>query len=210
MATTKLALYNGALRILGERKLASLTENREPRRVLDGIWDAGAQRYCLEQGQWDFAMRTAAIDYTASITPSFGYQRAFEKPSDFVRLCGMASDEYFNSPLTAYTDEAGYWFADLDVLYVRYISDDTSYGLDLSLWPETFIRYVETYLAAEACMRIMQNQTAAERLEQRLRKRLTDARSKDAMGGPAQFMPQGSWSRARTGGGWYGRERGRP
>ena len=33
----RLDVYNGALRRLGSRRLASLTENREPRRVLDGF-----------------------------------------------------------------------------------------------------------------------------------------------------------------------------
>jgi hypothetical protein len=41
MSASKLKLYNDALGILGERRLASLTENREPRRVLDEVWDAG-------------------------------------------------------------------------------------------------------------------------------------------------------------------------
>ena len=38
----RLDVYNGALRRLGSRRLASLTENREPRRVLDDIWNNGA------------------------------------------------------------------------------------------------------------------------------------------------------------------------
>ena len=37
MANDQLSLYNNALTVLGERKIASLTENREPRRVLDDV-----------------------------------------------------------------------------------------------------------------------------------------------------------------------------
>ena len=36
--TTQLFIYNEALGHLGERVLASLTEGREPRRVLDSYW----------------------------------------------------------------------------------------------------------------------------------------------------------------------------
>ena len=45
--TDKLTVYNETLGLLGERKLASLTEQREPRRVLDGFWDQTVA-YCLD------------------------------------------------------------------------------------------------------------------------------------------------------------------
>lgn len=80
--TTQLDIYNGALLHCGERFLASLTEQREPRRLLDRVWSSNGVKTCLEQGQWNFAMRTIQIDYDPSIAPSFGYARAFQKPND--------------------------------------------------------------------------------------------------------------------------------
>src|SRR5258708_823139 len=121
--TDKLSLYNGALtEFLGERKLANLTENREPRRVLDEIWDGGALRYCLEQGLWNFAMRTIQLTYSPSVEPDFGFRYAFDKPTDWVRTAALCVDEFFRCPLLQYNDEAGFWFADIDTIYVRYIS----------------------------------------------------------------------------------------
>ena len=46
----KLSLFNGALLICGERFLSSLTENREPRHLLDNVWSNGGVKACLEQG----------------------------------------------------------------------------------------------------------------------------------------------------------------
>ena len=46
MATDRLKLYNGALTIIGERSIASLTTNEESRRLLDNQWNDGAVRYC--------------------------------------------------------------------------------------------------------------------------------------------------------------------
>ncbi|HET99682.1 MAG TPA: hypothetical protein ENH89_04810, partial [Aurantimonas coralicida] len=68
MATDQLALYNIALAAVGERSIASLTEGREPRRLLDEIWNrgAGAIEYFLEQGYWNFAIRTVQIDRSTS------------------------------------------------------------------------------------------------------------------------------------------------
>ena len=41
---TRLQLYNRALRIIQERKLSSLTEKREPRFLLDDVWEEGGVR----------------------------------------------------------------------------------------------------------------------------------------------------------------------
>jgi hypothetical protein len=200
MAATQLGLYNSALRILGEEKLASLSEDREPKRVLDGIWDDGLINRMLEQGQWNFATRTARLDYESSIEPVFGYRRAFEKPTDCIRLIALSVDEYFSIPLNQYRDEAGFWFCDYDQIYVSYVSNDDEYGNDLSLWPETFKRYVENYLALHSCERLTQNKSKFADLFKITERALIDARSKDAMGGPTRFMPPGSWTTARRAG----------
>jgi len=107
--TDKLSLYNAALSHIGDRKLASLTEEREPRYVLDDIFDDGAIDYCLEQGLWSFATRTLEMDYTPSVEPDFGYRRGFQKPTDWLRTVALATDEYFKTPLTEYADETGFW-----------------------------------------------------------------------------------------------------
>ena len=130
---SKLTIYNGALTVLGERKLADLTENREPRYKLDDVWDNDLIRRVLQMGQWNFAKRTVELESSPSVTPSFGYQFAFDKPSDFVRTIGVAHDEYFNIPITRYSDEASWLFCDQEKIYVAYVSDDTQWGADLSL-----------------------------------------------------------------------------
>lgn len=195
---TKLGIYNGALRVVGERKLASLTENREPRRILDDEYD-GAVRYCLEQGYWKFAQRMAKLEFTGDITPEFGYRRAFEKPTDFIRTAKMCYDEYFTSPLLEYNEEKGYWFADVDELYVVYISNDAEYGMDLTAWPEVFTHYVELHLATEIAQRLTQSADAVASIEKKTYKAMLDARNKSAVEGPTEFLPTGSWASARRG-----------
>lgn len=200
MAATQLQLYNAALRILGEEKLASLSEDREPKRVLDGIWDDGLIDHVLEQGYWNFATRTVQIDYDPSIAPTFGYRKAFEHPTDYVRLAGISADEYFSIPLTQYREEGGFFFCDHDRIYISYISNDNDYGNDLSLWPETFKRYVEHYLALMSCERLTQGKSKFADLYKLTEKALIDARSKDAMNDATKFPPPGSWSTARRAG----------
>lgn len=45
---SKLTVYNGALLVLGERKLASLSESTPSRRKLDTVWDDDGVKHCLE------------------------------------------------------------------------------------------------------------------------------------------------------------------
>lgn len=206
--TTKLTLYNGALLHCGERFLASLTEQAEARRLLDQVWDSGGVKACLEEGQWYFAMRTSMVDYDPSIEPDFGYQRAFVKPTDWLLTSALCSDEFFNAPLTQYVDEAGYWYADLDTIYVRYVSNDTDYGMDMNKWPETFREFVEVHFAS----RIAKKLTTSDDKEAALLKKralfLNEARSKSAMASPTRFMAPGSWSGSRYGRGTGRRDRG--
>lgn len=200
MATTQLGLYNEALRILGERRLASLTENREPRRVLDDIWADGARDYCLEQGQWNFAMRAVEIDKSTTTIPAFGFTNAFDKPTDHIRTCGVAEDEFFSVPLIHVLEEVGFWFAEIDPIYVRYISNDAAYGYDMLRWPQTFAKYVAAYLAVEASFTLTQSPEKKQFAMLTMEMRLRDARSKDAMADATAFMPQGTWSASRRGG----------
>jgi len=196
---TQLALYNEALRLIGERRLASISENREPRRVLDDVWNDGAVNYCLEQGQWNFAMRAIEITASTVTIPAFGYVNAFDKPNDFIRTCGVAEDEFFNVPLTRMVEEVGFWFADINPLYVRYVSDAASYGLDLTRWPATFTKYVAAFLASEVVFTLTQSADKQRYIIGIMAQRLKDARSKDAMGDPTAFTPQGGWSQSRHG-----------
>ena len=197
MATTQLTLYNGALRELGERKLASLSEDRKPRRLLDDVWD-GALKATLEEADWKFAMRAAKLIYEPSFTPSFGFTRQFSKPDDFVRLSRMCVDERMYTPLTDYMEEAGFWFADLDDLYVGYVSNGASYGGDMTLWPESFVKMFELYLASSIVLSLEQSVSTEEALQKKYNRAKTEAKSKDAQAGPTQFFPAGSWTRSRS------------
>lgn len=207
MSTDRLKIYNGALLLCGDRQLASLSENREPRHLLDLVWNDGGVRYCLEQAQWHFAMRAAELDYEPSIEPEWGFRRAFTKASDWVNTAGVWTDGYMRNPLTAYADEVGYLFADHDLIYVKYVSDDSSYGSDLSRWPATFTEYVKAYFASKIVHKLPGGSDRAEFLlgppgrEDRghVNRLLMIAKNKAAMTQPATFPTRGTWAAARRG-----------
>lgn len=205
MGTTKLALYQGALRLCKERALSSLSENREPRRLLDAAYGdgstTGAVRACLEIGQWDFAMRTVQLDSSPDVEPPFGLPYAFTRPDDLVRTCGVWQDEFCKVPLLDYVNERGYWYAAIDPIFVSYISNDADYGADLSLWPESFVKLVEAYLANEIVGNLTQGAAQADRVFKILDHLRKQAKKLDAIEQPTRLLPTGGWARARMAGG---------
>ncbi len=196
---SKLSIYNGALSILGERKLASETENREPRYKLDDVWDNDFIDRVLHMGQWNFAKRTVELQASPSTTPSFGYQYAFDKPADFLRTIAVCHDEYMNIPITRYSDEASWIFTDSEQIYLAYVSNDDQWGSDLTLWPPNFTEMVEHYLAHKVGPRITGLDINDKQLLRDYKMWLMEAKATDAMESPAAFPPKGAWARSRQG-----------
>ena len=199
----KLAVWNDALRICKERKLVALTDNREPRRLLDAAWGdgstTGSVRRCLEMGQWTWAIRTAQLDYSPSVTPSFGYTYAFDQPSDCVRVAGVFQDEYCKVPLLEYSDERRYWYCDLQTIYVQFVSNGETYGADLSLWSEMFAKTVAADLAREIVGNLTQDERIRADVMAEWRMWKKEAAAIDAANRPTRQLPVGSWNRARMG-----------
>lgn len=201
--TDRLKIYKGALLVCGERTIASLTVNEEARRLLDDVWNDDGVKHCLEAAQWKFAMCGAKLSYDTAITPQWGYRRAFAKPDDWVLTSAVCSDEFFRSPLLSYSDEASFWYADLDEIYVKYVSQGLNYGLDYSKWPSSFINYVHQYFAGKIIMKLTNDNDRRDRILHprtgSLATTLLEAKNRDALAGPTTFPAQGSWSKARRG-----------
>lgn len=195
--STQLDLYNAALLLCGDRFLVSLTEEREPRRLLDQAWADGAVDFCLEEGQWFFAMRGVRIDFEPSIEPDFGYRRAFTKPDDWILTAAVCEEEFFRVPLTNYFDEAGFWYSDLDTIFVRYVSNDPLFGNDMGSWPRSFYNYVAAHLASRIILKLGNDQTTKDRIDLAAKRAKQDAKNRNAMASPTLFPAQGTWSRAR-------------
>lgn len=200
MTASRLGIYNDALgTYLGERKLASLTENREPRRACDDVY-ATVLNECLEDGYWRFARRTVQLTASSTVIPAFGYEYAFDIPSDMLDIF-MISMQPNGGPFNDYVNESGFIRAHIDTLYITYISNDPAYGLTLELWAPSFARYVAAALAARICLRITQSEAKTDRAEKAARALKHKAESINARNGPTLQLPSGSWvtSRRRSG-----------
>lgn len=204
----RLDLYNNALMLCGERSIATLDEEREPRRLLDQVYSSNGIDFALEQGQWWFAMRTVMIDPDPDISPAFGYRNAFTKPDDYIKTNAVCTDEYFRSPLIGYAFEMGNWYADITPIYVKYVSNDPEFGGDISRWPATFCDYVAAYFASriigklagdKSDQKTALNGSPGQPTRGYLAVALHKAKAAAGVSQPTTFIAQGNWSRARLG-----------
>lgn len=204
--TTQLEIYQQALLALGEVPVASLSENREARRLCDFVWNAGFVNQCLEEGLWKFAIRAVKLTYDTGPQPAYGFTRAFTLPDDFIRTVKLSTDENETIPITAngYTEEAGFIYASIDDIYLRYVSNDASYGGNLTAWPESFSVWTQLNMATQVGPKLTSSTTKLDALKKDAKKALSNARSKSAMEGGTAFPPMGTWVSARSGR-WGGR-----
>lgn len=196
---TKIGLFNEALIELGNRSLVDTGEATEAGRALVTVYDR-AVADCLSIGSWNFAMETIKATADTGTTPGFGFTEVFAKPSDWVRTVGISEDERFAFPLLHYYDDANFWSADSSPIYVRYVSNDTGLGLELTRWTPAFSRYVALELAVRVAQRVTQSAGMKEDMEKMRDKAKRTALNQDALNEPnPKFTPPGAWTQSRGG-----------
>lgn len=196
MGASRLSIYNGALRWLEERKLASLTENREPLRYMNDEFDEN-NLFCLAEGNWNFAMREIQMGPEETTLPNFGLNFCFRKPFDWNHTYQVAASESFDPLIRDLKDQHGFWFSNSPILYVRYVSMDPNYGLNMGLWPPAFIQYVEARLAWLCAGRLKQKQGLIDGLKKLVKSTRAEAISTDSQDLPPGKTPAGTWVLAR-------------
>lgn len=147
----QLAIWNVALAHLGQRRLATLADPNESARVLADEWIATVNG-CLEVAPWQFATRLAAVQSGGG--QAYGFVSSFQKPADWVRTTDLAPDAAISIPLDRYVEEGQVWLADPATLFVRYVSNDAAYGLNVGRWHQAFADWVALALAARICRRL--------------------------------------------------------
>ena len=205
--TTKLKVYNQALLNCRERKLSALDESGKPRRLCDQVYDDAVQM-CLEEALWKFATKAVRMDYDSDISPDFGFRRGYTKPSDWVKTVAMCSDEFFGVPLTQYAHENGYWYCDIDQIYVKYVSNADTYGLSLGDWPQSFADYVSAEMAKRIVGELTSDENVVNDVRDILKECKKNAKGNDAWNQPQKFSPPGNWASSRGTGSGNTRDRG--
>lgn len=184
----KLRIYNDALFELETRPITGLTDDRPERRGLDYLWPS-VEEFLLEAGMWNFALRVEELQPSDTATTSFGWTYVYEFPDDYVKTIAVSEDEWLQNTLRSFSNEGDYLMAEIDPLYLGYVSNDIEYGRDVGKWPPTFARAFALELAARGSGNIGSLSSAKrEKLRGEADKMRKKARSKDAFNqAPSRF-----------------------
>lgn len=155
MTVSKLALYNDALLLVGERQLSSLSEDHEPRYLLDSAWDLGATDYCLTAVK-PVSQRTTVKLNTPATSSAHGLDSVHTLPSDCVALVGVYLDEKLDQPITRFIQEGSTIACEFATVYVRYVTN----GNDVSTYDVIFAEVVSAYLARKVVGKIAPDEVA--------------------------------------------------
>lgn len=194
----RLELYNGALDLIGEEPLATLSDESKARRALDRQWDR-VVRSLLESAQWKFAMVTVELTHDEDFEPQFGFQFVFSKPADWLRTYTVSSVPSLIPPLSRFVEESGLIYADVDPLYLKYVSSSIEAGWDLGRWTALFEDAVIATLAEKACPSITESETKLDRVTGQAAVARRLARSHDAFREGPKEWPDGKWVSSRRG-----------
>lgn len=194
----RLEIYRGALRLLGDAHgLSSLTEEGPARTALDQAWQPAVD-YLLAKGLWNFAIRSVELTPDEDVAPLFGYQYAFSKPVDWVRTVSISNEATFREGYEDYEDETGYWYADPNPLYVRYVSSDEDYGWNIAAWRQPFAKALEAYLAYDCGLPISSDRGNRNDMFTLFGKLLKEAKALDAVDERVRRQPSGRLVRSRS------------
>ena len=150
MAVSQLALYNNALLMLGQRTLASITEAREPRYVLDAIWNLGAVDYCAEIVKPRFLTTTSKLA-TSTSSSQHDLDNVFNLPSDYLTTVAVYSDAELTQEVTRFVIDANTLACDYGTIFLRYVR---TFPGTYTNWPSSFAQVVAAYLASRAAVKI--------------------------------------------------------
>lgn len=151
MAVDKLGLYNNALLLIGQRKLTGLTEDREPRYLLDDAYALDAVDYCLEVVKPRFATKTVTLNSPA-VSPDHGLDSVHTLPSNYLTIVGVYSDDKLDQEIKRFILDDTTIACEHAVIYLRYVSD--ALNETYTNWPGSFTRVVSSYLAREICLKL--------------------------------------------------------
>ena len=199
-ASTETDLANMALIMLGQQPITSLDDSNN-RAVLANKRLADVRDSVLRAHNWNCAVRRASLnaDETA---PTWGYDKRYALPSDFVRMVGL------EDPLTDYKIEAGnqghtvdnYLLSDATVMKITYIFRLT----DVSKMDDTLKQAIATRLAAEIGQAVTGDINTANMMLEKYQLLLVQAAYEDSHGHHSiETIHGGHWLDSRLGGGVY-------
>lgn len=187
-------IINHALTKLGEIRIQDVEEDTKPAREALAVWDLLLESE-LSANSWTFAARRASIAALAS-APAWGYQFAYEFPSDLLALTyvngqSIISISDFNgSTAPIYKVEGREILTDiagpLQVMYTALVTDPDK-------WDAGFRNAFAIKLAQVLCFPLTQREGKESGLYQEYQVAVQTAKQRAAIQLPPQMLQDSTW-----------------
>ncbi|SAL59660.1 gp11 [Caballeronia peredens] len=188
-------ICNRALTKLGAARITDVLENSKSARAMNALWDT-VRKAELRRRIWQFATTRTTLP-AVSPAPAWGFNNAFQLPSDFLRLV-QVNDTFAVPGLTDYRDQddSAYVIENNQILTVfnaplkiRYIQNVTEPGR----FDPLFVEMLASKLAYEACEEITQSTSKKQAAKDDYKEALREAVATGAVERVPQGFPDDSW-----------------
>jgi hypothetical protein len=188
MAYTKTSIANQALSEIGKGLVTSLTEDSEPARIINAVFDDMLDEE-LAKAAWTFATFRAELAPLAE-APPFGWAYRFQLPAN--PYCLRVLEEVNGADFRI---EGRNILSDSGTLRIRFIGRVA----DLNLLSANFVRAFVFRMAAKLAIPLVGSGELRDRMNTEYVLAFANAESVDAMQEPAGEQDQGSWIDVRGG-----------
>lgn len=169
MASSKAAIFNMALTLLGQEPISDPDSSDDARAiVLRQTYDICRQAL-LEEHLWNFALERTVLALD-STSPEFEYTNRFELPANCIRVVKM-----YDTP-EQYKEEGNFVLSDTDSLNLIYVKNIT----DVTYFPALFTKVLAYDLAISCEYKITNNQNLQNSLIAQRQQALIKAKMVDA------------------------------
>lgn len=194
-------ICNLALSLLNVAPITSIDDPTTANEEICSLWYDQVRRESLRRHTWNFAVKRVILapDSTA---PVFGYQNAFNLPSDYIRIMHInAYDGYNDAPIQGshYTIEnnkvkMGQYTSDSgQQLRLVYVADFET----VSQMDPSFISYFSTMLGQKLAYAITQSNSAVQRMDALMKDAESVARAIDGQENPPKRIERSASRSAR-------------
>lgn len=181
-------IVNKALRELGAASLVSMDDPSPNAERARSAWPL-CRDAVLREHYWKCAQRRAKLNELAD-KPAFGFARRFQLPGDFIRLVEVwpRGARFAIEGDSLMTDEK-----EVSIAYVRRLEDPSKYDAALT-------QCLALRLALDLSFDVTGGVALEQRLAEKYRLALADARFYDSGEASPQRPGMGSWAGAKLGG----------
>jgi hypothetical protein len=189
MATTKTAMVNKALTLVGANPIVNIDDEAENARIVNRVYETSL-RSILSECKWNFATRRKLLA-EASYEPEWTYTNevyVYTKPADCIRIFGS------NDNMATWREEGDYIFSDttgLGLIYVYYLDSPSKY-------PAAFAEAFIDKLCSDIAYMVLNSRTVAEGFLEKYNKvSLPKAMAENAQTGTHLTLKDDAWEIAK-------------